>query len=392
MQQESHCIYRQGQSGEVSVLSIDSAREQYDSLLQRGMSTAAARDIVQAGGLWCSHGGRMVPVFGTARVDHFRHLVDTTRQATTETGGGGGCGCTSDAHVNAQLLLQRCNFGTTTLIITQFADCRRCCAEVYRSTPTTRAAVEVHEVSDAGRRFVSDVVLYDGNTLTARIEVYKTHRACAQRRAGCPFYEVRADHIVSAMCETAPIITLKAESDDCALGPCSICPPANERNAPYWLRRLRKDLAVVHTHFRRLGYAHKESVAQWRDVLPSGLTDAQIYGIVNVRYKDRYLTWRTMVAMARNDVRAVEELVQHGAYVRTLVTSDNPDILAIVARHGAAKDMVHAAAENGVAAMHVLRNAGVPFTNKRGRSEALEEAIMHHAHDAVRVLEQWLQL
>ena len=386
---DNHSIYRQGRTGDISILSVESARQQYDALVQSGLSTSAARDTVQAGGLWCSHGGRMVPVFGTTRVDHFRHLVETNLRAVPGSGGGGGgCGCMSDVHVNAQLLLLGWNFAVSTLTITQFADCRRCTVEVYCSTPDTRAEVEVHEVGESGRRFVSDVVLYDGNALTARIEVYKTHRACTERRDGCPFYEVRADHLVDALSKAGPVVTLKAESDNCTLAPCSICPPKGQSCAPYWTRRLQNDLAVVHRHFGRIGYAHKETVGQWRAVLQEGFTDAQIYGIVNARYRENYLTWRTQVAMERDDVQCVEKLIQYGAYARTLVSSTNPDILDILARHGTAKDLIWATGRDCVPAMQALVRAGVPFKNKRGRSEALEKAKACRAHNAVRFIEQ----
>jgi hypothetical protein len=125
-------------------------------------------------------------------------------------------------------------------------------------------------------------------------------------------------------------------------------------------------------------------------VLPEDFTDAQIYGIVNARYKENYLTWRTQVAMVREDVQGVEKLIQYGAYARTLVSSSNPDILDVLARHGTAKDLIWAAGRDCVAAMQALTRAGVPLKNKRGRSEALENARAHRAHNAVRFIEQLL--
>lgn len=200
---ESHVVFRQARDGAYSVITIEDVRNEYDSLTAN-VSSTRARNAIRAGGLYCSHGASMTFVMGTKVNDHFRHVCGNNSrageaEATPEaTPSHVCCECAGDDHLRAQQLLRDHNYENLNVIVTKFMSCKKHTKEVFCWAKNSSVRLEVSEVNDNGRRFVTDVAFFDNDTVVGRIEVLKTHKTVRGSRGSCTFFEIRADHILEA--------------------------------------------------------------------------------------------------------------------------------------------------------------------------------------------------
>jgi len=211
---ESHAVYRQGTDGAETVITIEEVRREYDSLTT-SVSSPRARNAIRAGGLYCSHGASMTMVMGTKVNDHFRHVSREGRRAGDAEAMPSypRCECAGDDHLRAQAALRDHDYKTSNLIVTRFMSCNKHTIEVFQWAKNSSVQLEMQEVNDDGKRFVTDVAFFEDDAVVGRIEVWKTHRTIAGSRGSCPFFEIRADHILDKFQgRVSGTVWLRAES------------------------------------------------------------------------------------------------------------------------------------------------------------------------------------
>ena len=196
---QSHIVYRQGRNGDKTVITIQDVRLEYEKQI-RLVDQTRARNIIIAGGLYCSHHKPMTFVMGTKVSDHFRHITPHTTTDSDRTEGSEGtpivCSCAGDDHLRAQIALRDNDYRAKNLVISRFNSCKMHTMDVFESKRNFSVRLEVREINSNGKRFVTDVAFVDDNKIVARIEVWKTHRTSTESRGSIPFFEIRADHIL----------------------------------------------------------------------------------------------------------------------------------------------------------------------------------------------------
>ena len=164
-----------------------------------------------AGGLRCEQGHRMkfVPAYSytTAKGEvqvraHFSHIVAPTSTACDCGGGGGGNnggvgpgGC-SDAHLLATRLLVK---NVRRIQLKRFKECGECVEFAFGPNSRATAKEEVHDFNNAGRRIRSDVAVYEKGVRVMTLEVKKAHATNPASRAGVPYLEVNAGHVLTML-------------------------------------------------------------------------------------------------------------------------------------------------------------------------------------------------
>ena len=177
-----------------------------------------------AGGLRCEHGHVMKFVdFHTSKGSvvsaYFAH-VSRSDEATTRAGlgGTGGTGRCSDVHLAAQLLIKN---NISRIVATRFKSCGECTEIAFRPPRASiRAEIEVSERTSDDRMIRSDVVVYVNDERRVSFEVKHTHATGLGSRAGLPYIEVNAGHVVSQFesCASTATVRLKCEN---ATTPCT---------------------------------------------------------------------------------------------------------------------------------------------------------------------------
>ena len=250
---EHHTVYRQD-----SVLTIGDVERELRS--KRTLTKKQARDDVKAGGLFCSHGSEMTFVISEHRKNHFRHVAAPTARPSNNHGGNAttACGCSS-RHLDAQALLRDHDYAKHPVAFTEWRDCKKpeCCKTVYMAT-ATGAALDVRlEVREQQGKFVSDVVYYEGNEACMRVEVYATHKADRDRRAGTEFVEVSAQHVVESFKGAIGTIVLRCEGS--CTGRYEACVPCAERQ-----RAKRAEAEARRQRAAEERVRKEERLRQWR--------------------------------------------------------------------------------------------------------------------------------
>ena len=206
------------------------------------------RAAALAGGLRCEHGHVMKFVAGhmsrgSAVAAYFAHV---TKSDGARAGGGAGGGGCSDVHLLAQVLIKK---NISRITATRFKSCGECIEFAFKGESGMRAEIEVTEVrsttENADGKIRSDVVVYKNDERQVSFEVKHTHATEPSSRAGLPYLEVAAGHVVSQfeICAGTGAVRLKCENAT------SICrrgcaarreaaakarPPSVDHGAPCW--------------------------------------------------------------------------------------------------------------------------------------------------------------
>ena len=124
-------------------------------------------------------------------------------------------------------MLRDHDYAKQPIAFTEWRDCLKpeCCRTVYAATG---AALDVRlEVREQQGKFVSDVVYYEGSEARMRVEVYATHKADRDRRAGTEFVEVAAQHVIESFKGATETMVLRCEGS--CTGQYEACVPCAER-------------------------------------------------------------------------------------------------------------------------------------------------------------------
>jgi hypothetical protein len=221
-----------------------------------------------AGGLRCEHGHVMKFVDchtskGSAVCAYFAHVTKSD-EATGRAGPGGtgGTGRCSDVHLAAQLLIKN---NISRIVATRFKSCGECTEFAFRPTGNgprggLRAEIEVSERTSDDRMIRSDVVVYRNDERCVSFEVKHTHATGLGSRAGLPYLEVNAGHVVSQFenCASTATVRLKCENattpctSGCAMRRMDLSRYGTGRNAhePATIERIRAAVDVEYAQFR----------------------------------------------------------------------------------------------------------------------------------------------
>jgi hypothetical protein len=187
---------------------------------------AHGKEHAMAGGLRCERGHPMkfVPAHGRGGATVRAHFSHVAPPGASRGGGGGGGdnggvgpgGC-SDAHLLAAKLLEK-NVGRIQL--KRFKACGECVEFAFGPSPQAVAVLEVSARNDEGGRIRSDVAVYERGAKVMTLEVRKAHKTDPASRAGVPYLEVRAGHVIAALGGEGAAATsrLNCENSD---APCS---------------------------------------------------------------------------------------------------------------------------------------------------------------------------
>jgi hypothetical protein len=242
------------------------------------VDAATISDLVKAqgkgisGGLRCEHGHVMKFVdshmsSGSAVCAYFAHV---TKSDEGRGGGGGrpgaGTGRCSDVHLAAQLLIKN---NISRIVATRFKSCGECTEFAFQPTArgvllALRAEIEVSERTSDDRRIRSDVVVYKNDERCVSFEVKHTHATGLGSRAGLPYLEVSAGHVVSqfencaGLRSATALVRLKCENattpctGGCAVRRMDLSRYGTGRNAhePATIERIRAAVDAEYAQFR----------------------------------------------------------------------------------------------------------------------------------------------
>lgn len=252
--EEVHTVYRIGDDGRPTTVSIkEVAREFY---------SGKSRESIIAGGLFCSHEGRMTFAIPEERQSYFRHVG---KAGGGEGGASFGCGCSSK-HRRAQELLRDHDYSSRVEFVC-FRECKRHTFTVFVADAACKVELEVREVraaplsfpfaslsrhslafprqvNDSNGRFITDVLYRRGEELH-RVEVWNKHKTSPESRSGREYVEVRCDHVLediesgtlkcefASMAEHCPVCEAEAKAEAEA--------KERERKRALWREKKRKE-------------------------------------------------------------------------------------------------------------------------------------------------------
>lgn len=168
------------------------------------------KDHAMAGGLRCELGHPMKftrayeKKDGTVVCAHFSHIGKSSYAKATDCdedkqdakgGSGNGRGC-SDVHLLAIKLLMK---NVHRIQLKRFRKCGECVEFAFGPNPNAVAKEEISAYNDDGGRIRSDVAVYDGDQKVMTLEVRKTHKTDPASRAGVPYLEINAGHVIAML-------------------------------------------------------------------------------------------------------------------------------------------------------------------------------------------------